>query len=173
MRIKTNSGRMVALYHASFETVKILFPCVLMKTHPILGLRTMFPKTQRKRSRMLKNFRQKCRFLVDGITKLSKVYYRHDMAERQIESLKNFSSTRKGSACYLIKLADRLTICALFNMCVRTRDIGLRRKRWKFMSLSPIFGIKELRSELEDLCFTICTQRISGNLQKIKNQKLN
>ncbi|MEK7146220.1 MAG: HD domain-containing protein, partial [Patescibacteria group bacterium] len=35
-----------------------------------------------------KRFGKKVAFLVQGITKLSKVHYRHNMEERQIESLK-------------------------------------------------------------------------------------
>ena len=48
-------------------------------------------------------------FLVDGITKLSKVHYQNNMPEREVESLKKlFLHTAKDPRVILIKLADRL-----------------------------------------------------------------
>ena len=48
-------------------------------------------------------------FLVEGITKLSKVHYQHDMESRSVESLKKLLiHTAKDPRVILIKLADRL-----------------------------------------------------------------
>src|SRR3990167_1218601 len=56
-----------------------------------------------------KTFGKKIAFLVDGVTKLSKVKYRDNMAERQIESLKKFFlHSAHDLRIILIKLADRL-----------------------------------------------------------------
>lgn len=102
-----------------------------------------------------KRFGKKISFLVDGVTKLSKVYYQHDMAKRQIESLKKlFLHTAKDPRIILIKLADRL-----HNM--RTLSyIDKQEKRERiaketleiFVPVAHLLGIEEIKNELEDLC---------------------
>lgn len=95
-------------------------------------------------------------FLVEGITKLSKVHYQHDMAERQVDSLKKLLiHTAKDPRVIIIKLADRL-----HNM--RTLEfINKPEKRSRisietleiYAPIANLLGIQGLKSELEDLCF--------------------
>lgn len=103
-----------------------------------------------------KTFGKKIAYLVDGITKLSKVHYREQMEERQIESLKKlFIHSAEDLRVILIKLADRLD-----NM--RTiRFIANEKKRMRiaretleiYVPIANLLGIGEIRMELEDLCF--------------------
>lgn len=101
-------------------------------------------------------FGENVAFLVEGITKLSKVHYQHDMAERQVESLKKLLiHTAKDPRVIIIKLADRL-----HNM--RTLEfINKPEKRSRisietleiYAPIANLLGIQGLKSELEDLCF--------------------
>lgn len=97
-------------------------------------------------------------FLVEGITKLSKVHYRNDMEERQIESLKKlFLHTAKDPRIILIKLADRLhnmsTIDAIPNKEKRERIA--KETLEIYVPIANLFGIWELKSRLEDFCFHV------------------
>ena len=103
-------------------------------------------------------FGEKVEFLVDGITKLSKVHYRNDMMERQIESLKKlFIHTAKDPRIILIKLADRLhnmqTIDAIPNPEKRERIA--RETLEIFVPIANLLGIWELKNQLEDHCFHV------------------
>lgn len=103
-----------------------------------------------------KNFGKKIAFLVDGITKLSKVHYRHNMEERQIESLKKlFIHSAQDIRIILIKLADRLhnmtTIMAHPKPEKRSRIA--KETLEIFVPIANLLGMWELKSMLEDLCF--------------------
>ncbi|MEK9160084.1 MAG: RelA/SpoT family protein [Patescibacteria group bacterium] len=103
-------------------------------------------------------FGAKVEFLVDGITKLSKVHYRNDMEERQIESLKKlFLHSAKDPRIILIKLADRLhnmqTIDAIPNPQKRERIA--RETLEIFVPIANLLGIWELKNQLEDWCFHV------------------
>lgn len=108
-------------------------------------------------SQIEKKFGKEVAFLINGVTKLSKVYYRHKMAERQIESLKKlFLHSAKDIRIILIKLADRL-----HNM--RTLEyVDRPSKRTRiatetieiYVPIANLLGIWEIKSELEDLCFS-------------------
>ncbi len=101
-------------------------------------------------------FGPKVQFLVDGITKLSKVHYRDDMEARQVESLKKlFIHSAQDPRIILIKLADRL-----HNMM--TLDaIPKPEKRQRiaketieiYVPIANLFGVWELKNQLEDWCF--------------------
>lgn len=101
-------------------------------------------------------FGKKVAFLVNGVTKLAKVHYRNDMANRQIESLKKlFLYTAEDPRIILIKLADRL-----HNMrTLQYIDKPEKRQRIAretleiFVPVANLLGIEELKAELEDLCF--------------------
>ncbi len=103
-----------------------------------------------------KNFGKKIAFLVEGITKLSKVHYRHNMEERQIESLKKmFIHSAQDIRIILIKLADRLhnmsTIGAIPKPEKRTRIA--KETLEIYVPIANLLGIWELKGQLEDLCF--------------------
>lgn len=101
-------------------------------------------------------FGKRVAFLVNGITKLSKVHFRNEMAKRQIESLKKlFIYTAEDPRTILIKLADRL-----HNMrTLQYVDKEEKRRRIAretleiFAPVANLLGIEELKTELEDLCF--------------------
>lgn len=103
-----------------------------------------------------KKFGKKTAYLVDGITKLSKVQYKEQMEQRHVESLKKlFIHSAEDLRVILIKLADRLD-----NM--RTlRFIADEKKRQRiaretleiYVPIANLLGIGEVRMEMENLCF--------------------
>lgn len=109
-------------------------------------------------SEIEKKFGKEVAFLINGVTKLSKVYYRHKMAERQIESLKKlFLHSAKDIRIILIKLADRLhnmrTLEYVDNPLKRTRIA--KETLEIYMPIANLLGIWEIKAELEDLCFAM------------------
>ncbi len=95
-------------------------------------------------------------FLVDGITKLSKVHYKNNMPEREVESLKKlFLHTTKDPRVILIKLADRLhNMRTLENIENDEKRIRIARETLEiYVPIANLLGIQELKFELEDLCF--------------------
>jgi guanosine-3',5'-bis(diphosphate) 3'-pyrophosphohydrolase len=95
-------------------------------------------------------------FLVEGITKLAKVHYRHDMLERQIESLKKlFIHTASDPRIILMKLADRLhnmrTIQAIQSPEKQTRIA--RETLEIYIPIANLIGVWNIKHQLEDLCF--------------------
>lgn len=100
-------------------------------------------------------FGSKVSFLVEGVTKLSKVHYRHNMPGRQVESLKKlFLHSAKDPGAILIKLADRL-----HNM--RTLEHVEPEKRLRiagetleiFVPIANLLGIQYLKRKLGNLSF--------------------
>ncbi|MEK6616540.1 MAG: RelA/SpoT family protein, partial [Bacteroidota bacterium] len=95
-------------------------------------------------------------FLVDGITKLSKVHYQNNMEQRQVESLKKMLlHTARDPRVILIKLADRL-----HNM--RTLEFVNKPEKRKriaretleiYVPMANLLGIQGIKSEMEDICF--------------------
>jgi len=101
-------------------------------------------------------FGSKVTFLVDGITKLSKVYYRNDMEERQIESLKKLLiHTAKDPRVILIKLADRFhNMETLEYISNPEKRIRIAKETLEiYVPIANLLGIQELKASLEDLCF--------------------
>lgn len=101
-------------------------------------------------------FGKKVAFLVNGVTKLSKVHYRDAMAERQVESLKKlFLYTAEDPRIILIKLADRLhNMRTLQYIDKPEKRVRIARETLEiFVPVANLIGIEELKSELEDLCF--------------------
>lgn len=117
-----------------------------------------------------KEFGEKVEFLVDGITKLSKVHYRNDMEERQIESLKKlFLHSAKDPRIILVKLADRLhnmqTIDAIPNPLKRERIA--RETLEIFVPIANLLGIWELKNQLEDLCFHVLAPKEYEEIEQL------
>jgi len=139
------------------ETVKILIYLHADENVLISALLHDVPEdTQHDLNEVESLFGDEVAFLVDGITKLSKVHYQHNMPERSIESLKKlFLHTAKDIRIIIIKLADRL-----HNM--RTlKFVEKPEKRLRiatetleiFVPIANLLGISKLKTELEDLCF--------------------
>ncbi len=100
-------------------------------------------------------FGKRVSFLVEGVTKLSKVHYQNNMAQRQVDSLKKlFIHTAQDPRIILIKLADRLHNMRTLNFIEapekRTRIASETLEI--FVPIANLLGIEEIRSELEDLC---------------------
>ena len=101
-------------------------------------------------------FGDKVAFLVDGITKLSKVHYQHDMPARQIESLKKlFLHCGEDLRVILVKLADRLHNMRTLQY-VKEADKRMRISKETleiYVPIANLLGIQDIKSQLEDLCF--------------------
>jgi GTP diphosphokinase / guanosine-3',5'-bis(diphosphate) 3'-diphosphatase len=95
--------------------------------------------------------------LVDALTKLSKVYYRHSMDERQIQSLRKiFLETANDVRVVIVKLADRLHNMSTLQYLRPEKQQRIARETLKiYAPLANLFGIYQLRRQLEDLCFKI------------------
>jgi len=102
-----------------------------------------------------KYFGKKIAFLVNGITKLSKVYYRHDMAERQIESLKKLLiHSAKDPRVILIKLADRLHNMSTLENVKAEKRIRIAKETLEiYVPIANLLGIDEMKKQLEEACF--------------------
>lgn len=101
-------------------------------------------------------FGEKIGFLVDGITKLSKVYYEHNMPERQVESLKKLLlHTSEDLRVIIIKLADRLhNMETLENIEKPEKRIRIASETLEiYVPIANLLGIRWLKIQLEDLCF--------------------
>ncbi len=116
-------------------------------------------------------FGKKIAFLVNGITKLSKVYYRHDMAERQIESLKKLLiHSAKDPRVILIKLADRLhNMTTLKNVKPEKRVRIAKETLEIYVPIANLLGIEEIKKKLEDECFKHLFQKEYEKIEKILN----
>ncbi len=103
-----------------------------------------------------KRFGKKVAYLVEGVTKLSKVYYKHNMAERQIESLKRlFIHSAEDLRIILVKLADRLhNMRTLEFVNVPGKRLRISKETLEiYVPIANLLGIWEIKSEMEDLCF--------------------
>lgn len=117
-----------------------------------------------------KKFGEKVAYLVDGITKLSKVHYREKMEQRQIESLKKlFIHSAQDLRVILIKLADRLdnmrSLKFIANDQKRSR---IARETFEiYVPIANLLGLGEIRSEMEDLCFEYLHPAEFANLSRL------
>lgn len=101
-------------------------------------------------------FGEKVTFLVDGITKLSKVQYKNDMPVREIGSLKKlFLHSGEDLRVILIKLADRLhNMQTLNNVKESDKKTRIARETLEiYVPIANLLGLQNLKSDLEDLCF--------------------
>jgi GTP pyrophosphokinase len=101
-------------------------------------------------------FGSRIAFLVEGITKLSKVHYQNDMEGRQVESLKKLLiHTAKDPRVILIKLADRLHNMRTLHFVTKPEKVQrISRETLEiYVPMASLLGIQGIKSELEDLCF--------------------
>jgi GTP diphosphokinase / guanosine-3',5'-bis(diphosphate) 3'-diphosphatase len=97
-------------------------------------------------------------FLVEGITKLSKVHYRNNMMARQIESLKKlFLHSAQDPRIILIKLADRMhNMSTLDAITKEEKRIRIAHETLEiYVPIANLLGVWQLKHPLEDACFRI------------------
>jgi len=112
--------------------------------------------TERTLEDIAKNFGKTIAFLVEGLTKLSKVHYQHDMQKRQIESLKRlFIHTAKDPRIIVIKLSDRIhNMRTLFNHPKPEKRLRIAKETLEiYVPVAHLIGIEVIKNELELLCF--------------------
>jgi len=103
-----------------------------------------------------KLFGEKIAFIVDGITKLAKVHYQNNMAERDVESLKKLLlHSIKDPRVILIKLADRLhNMRTLHFIDKPEKRLRISKETLEvYVPIANLIGIQAFKSELENLCF--------------------
>ncbi|MFC1647700.1 RelA/SpoT family protein [Patescibacteria group bacterium] len=138
------------------ETAKILTKLHVDEDSLIAAIVHDVPEDTEKSLRDVeKIFGKKIAFLVNGITKLSKVYYRHDMAERQIESLKKLLiHSAKDPRVILVKLADRLHNMSTLEYVKAEKRLRIAKETLEiYVPIANLLGIDELKKQLEDSCF--------------------
>lgn len=140
-----------------FETAKILTQIHADETTLIAALLHDVPEdTPYTLEQIDAKFGKQVAYMVEGITKLSKVHYRHDMQQREIESMKKlFIHVAEDPRTMLIKLADRLhNMRTLEYMDIPEKRFRKARETLEiFTPIAKLLGIKEIQTELEDLCF--------------------
>ncbi|MBT5824237.1 bifunctional (p)ppGpp synthetase/guanosine-3',5'-bis(diphosphate) 3'-pyrophosphohydrolase [Candidatus Peregrinibacteria bacterium] len=102
-------------------------------------------------------FGENVAFLVNGITKLSKVHYRDMMEARQIESLKKlFIHCAEDPRVILIKLADRMHNMSTIDALPPEKRNRIARETLEiYVPIANMLGIWELKNSLEDYCFKV------------------
>jgi len=95
--------------------------------------------------------------IVDALTKLSKVHYKYSMDERQVLSLqKFFVETAEDPRVVVIKLADRLHNMRTLKYLRPDKQQRIAKETLEiFAPLANIYGIYQLRREIEDECFRV------------------
>ncbi len=158
------------------ETVNILTDLHIDEDSLIAALVHDVPEDTKKTIRDVERlFGKKVAFLVNSITKLSKVYYRHDMAERQIESLKKLLiHSAKDSRVILIKLADRLHNMRTLEYVKPEKRVRIAKETLEiYVPIANLLGIDQLKKALEDLCFKHIFPKEYKNIeQKLAETKI-
>lgn len=99
------------------------------------------------------NFGEEVGFLVEGITKLSKIKYRG--VERYRESLrKMFLAMAKDERVILIKFSDRLHNLRTLDALPKEKRLRIARETMEiYAPIAGILGVWRLKWQLEDICF--------------------
>lgn len=138
------------------STVKILSELHAPEEILLAGLFHDVPEDTQYTIKDVKDrFGEKVSFLVESVTKLSKVHYQHDMPQRQVESLKKlFLHSAKDPAAILIKLADRLHNMRTLRFVNPEKRLRIAGETLEiFVPIANLLGIQYLKCKLEDLCF--------------------
>ena len=93
--------------------------------------------------------------LVDGLTKMSKVYYRNQMEERQVASLRKlFLAMGKDVRVIIIKLVDRLHNMMTLEGVDNEKRLRIAKETWEiYTPIANLLGIWDICSLLRDYCF--------------------
>lgn len=104
-----------------------------------------------------KRFGKHVATLVSALTKLSKVYYRHSMDERQVRSLRKlFLETANDPRVVIIKLADRLHNLGTLRYLRPDKQQRIAKESLEiYAPLANLYGIYEFRRQIEDHCFEV------------------
>ena len=112
--------------------------------------------------------------LVAGITKLSAVYYKHNMQDRQIDTLRRmFLVMAKDVRVVLVKLADRLHNMRTLQYVKPEKAKRIAKETMEIFSpLANLLGVWEIRQEMDDLCFKyVYTEEYKKMSKVVKNNR--
>lgn len=115
------------------------------------------------------NFGKQVGELVSGITKLSAVYYKNNMQDRQIDTLRRmFLVMAKDIRVVLVKLADRLHNMRTLQYVKPEKSYRIAKETMEIFSpLANLLGIWEIRQEMDDLCFKYVYAKEYESIKKI------
>ncbi len=131
--------------------------------------------TERNLKDIKKNFGNEISYLVDGVTKLSKLEGRTDEFKQAENFRKLLLATSKDIRVLLVKLADRLhnmRTIKFIKDSLKKKKIALETLEI-FAPLAERLGMQEIRAELDDLSFKIIEPELRRSIiQRLKVLRL-